>query len=74
MIKHLVASIDWCIRHLNSIKNKDKRKLRTYEVFWCSNEEFLEECEKYKKMWYTVIPNWECDNRWPDGHCLWHKN
>lgn len=70
---HLVISIRWLERHLSEFKTKDKRKLYCYEVHGMPEEEVMKEIERYKEIWYSVIPHEDCDNISPDWHCLGHE-
>ena len=70
---HVVISIRWLENYLASFKSKDKRRLYCYDVHWMSDTDVYAEIERYKKMWYTVIPNEDCDNRSPEWRCLGHE-
>ena len=71
---HVVISIRWLENHLASFKSKDKRRLYCYDVHGMSDTDVYAEIEKYKSIWYTVIPNEDCNNLSPEWKCLWHDN
>lgn len=67
--KHLVMSIEWLERKINSFKSYSWKNKYCKDCFEMTHWEVIYAIEEYKEKWYTVIPSESCPNVNKDWTC-----
>lgn len=68
-IRHIVMTIEWVEKDINSYKNEIGKNRRCMELFGISYKFYKESINEYKLKWYKYIPSAWCNNVWKDWNC-----